>query len=314
MTSGLGLSAYIDVPRYLRWPSGQETASLVGLNTTLGGSGAAAGATSLPVVASAGWAAGLAWVLDGPVSEVVTVTGSVDGTHLTLAAPGLAFAHAAGVSISQAGPGGCLAEVILDACAYAENYCMQGEQATDRSLFALARTERWELPGTRAYLSGAMTLTVRPGHFPVMGVTALSVDLGLGQTVALDASVAEVASGGRLIELPYLMTSGLSVGQELLLDRFGPYGLSRSGPYWVNVSYTGGVTSPSQGGAPYDLQRAISYIVSDFLSQRQNPTGASQVELGKRRLTQRYRGDVIGDSLLLLRAHDLLDNYAQGRF
>jgi hypothetical protein len=310
VTTGLGLSAYIDVPRYLRWPTGQETASLVGLNTTLGGA-LTVGATSIQVVSSTGWAPGLAWILDGPTSEVVTVTGSVDGTHVTIAALGLAFAHNAGVSFSQAGSGGALAEVILDASAHAENYCTQGSEVTDRSLFALTRTERWELPSTRAFLTNDLTMSVRPGHFPMQSVTALSVDLGLGQTVTLDQTVAELASGGRLIELPYLLTNGLTVGQELLLDRYGPYGLSRSGPYWVNVTYVGGVTA---GSVPYDIQRAVIFIVSDYLSQRHNPTGASEMDLGKRKLVQRQRGDLVGDSLLLLRAHDLLDNWAQGQF
>jgi hypothetical protein len=34
MTVGLGLAAYLDVPTYLRAPHGQETASLLGMNTT----------------------------------------------------------------------------------------------------------------------------------------------------------------------------------------------------------------------------------------------------------------------------------------
>ncbi|HEX6818441.1 MAG TPA: hypothetical protein VF120_08705 [Ktedonobacterales bacterium] len=91
MAGTLGMSAYLDVPAYLRAATGQETASLVGLNTTLGGSGTiAAGTAALPVVASTGWAAGALWILDGPYSEVVQVTGSPDGTHLTLAVPGTA--------------------------------------------------------------------------------------------------------------------------------------------------------------------------------------------------------------------------------
>lgn len=312
MTAGLGLSAYIDVPRYLRWPSGLETASLLGLNTTLAAQ-MAAGATSLVVVSSAGWSAGLAWVLDGPVSEVVSVTGSADGTHMTIAAPGLQFAHGAGVSISQAGSGGCLAEVILDASADMENYCMQGQEGTDRALFALSRTEKYLLPSSRAFLTNSQTLTLRPSHFPIASVSAIAIDLGLGQTVTLDASVAEIDSAGRLIQLPYLLTNALTVGQELLLDRYGPYGLSRSGPYWVSVTYSGGVSGSPITAVPYDIQRAALYIVADYLAQRQNPTGASEYALGKRRVVARQRGDLVGDSLLLLlRAHDLLANWQQG--
>jgi hypothetical protein len=223
----------------------------------------------------------------------------------------LAFAHAAGVSISQAGSGGCLAEVILDASADAENYCMQGSDATDHSLFALSRTERWEMPSTRAFLTNDLTLSIRTGHFPVQSISALSVDIGLGQTLTLDATHAELPSGGRVVELPYIMTNALTPGLEFLLDRFGPYGFDRSGPYWANVTYIGGFNA---GAVPYDFQRAVVLMVSDLLSQRQNPTGASEIGLGKRKLVQRQRGDLVGDSLLLLRAHDLLDNYAQGQF
>jgi len=60
-------SAYLDVPGFLRAATNQETASLLGLNTTLGGATTlAAGAVSLPVAASAGWSAGPIWLLDGP--------------------------------------------------------------------------------------------------------------------------------------------------------------------------------------------------------------------------------------------------------
>src|SRR5512146_1136429 len=94
-------SAYLDVPGYLRAATNLETTSLLGLNTTLGGATTlAAGAVSLPVVSAAGWAAGPLWLLDGPWSEVAQVTGSVDSTHLTLAAPGTRWPHAPDVSAS----------------------------------------------------------------------------------------------------------------------------------------------------------------------------------------------------------------------
>ena len=140
MTTTLGASAYLDIPAYLSAATNLETASLLGLNTTLGGSATlAAGATSLPVASSTGWSAGPLWLLDGPFSEVCQVTASADGTHLTLAAPGTRFAHAPGVSASQGGSSGSLANAILRASAWIENYCRQGTGATDRSLFVAAR-------------------------------------------------------------------------------------------------------------------------------------------------------------------------------
>lgn|SRR5487761_2381684 len=304
-TPGLGLSAYIDVPTYQRAPHGQEIASLLGLNTTLGGGATpqAAGTTALIVASSTGWSAGPAWLLDGPSSEVVTVTGSADGTHLTLTAPGTAFAHASGVSISQAGAQGCLAEVILRASAWIENYCQQGTSGGDRSLFALTRTERWAMPTARAYLDRNATCTLLPGHFPVQSVSALVIEFGQGQTLSLDATQFELPTEGRLIQLPYLAQGALTVGAQLFLDT---QGLSRWRLQWATITYVGGVTP---GAVPYDLQQAAVWVVSDFLAQRQNPTGAAEIALGKRHVIQRQRGDLIGDSILLLRAHDALEPY-----
>lgn len=239
MTTGLGLSAYIDIAAYLRAPTNQETASLLGLNTTLT-TGPIVGATSLVVGSSTAWAVGPAWILDGPTSEVVQITGSVDGTHVTLAAPGVAFAHSAGVSISQAGSRGALAEVILRASAWIENYCQQGTPqgaaGGDRSLFALARTERFGMPTMRAYIDNQSVVTVMPGHFPVQSVSSLTIELGQGTTLGLDTTQSEVQTSGRLVEIPYLLQTTPQVGQQLLLETRG---LSRSRRQWAVIAYTG---------------------------------------------------------------------------
>lgn len=316
-TAGLGRSAYIDIAGYQQAPHGQETASLLGLSTTTGGSTTqAAGTTSLVVASASGnasWVAGAAWILDGPTSEVVTVTGSADGTHLTLAAPGTQFAHAPGVSVSQAGSAGCLAATILRACGWIENYCQQGASsgsgasAGDRSLFALSRTERWGMPSMRAYLDRDRVLAIMPGHFPVQSVSAVAVEFGQGQSLTLDASAAEVQTTGRLVELPYLLQSGVTLGAQLFLDTRG---LSRGLRQWATIAYVGGPCAV--GNVPYDIEQAAVWVVSDLLSQRQNPTGASEIRLGKRDLVQRQRGDVVGDSILLLRAHDALEPYRAG--
>lgn len=304
MTTGLGRSAYIDIAGYMQAPHGQETASLLGLNTTTGGaSSQPVGTTALVVVSSVSWAAGSAWILDGPTSEIVTVTGSVDGTHLTLASPGTQFSHAPGVSVSQAGSAGCLAATILRACGSIENYCQQGDSGGDRSLYALARTERHAMPTTRAYLDRDGILAIMPGHFPVQSVSSVAVEFGQGQSLTLDATQAELPTTGRVLEFPYLLQNGISVGAQLFLDTRG---LSRSLRQWATITYTGGITA---GAVPYDIEQAAVWITSDLLSQRQNPTGAAEQVLGKRRLVQRQRGDAVGDSILLLRAHDALQPY-----
>jgi|SRR5579883_3339981 hypothetical protein len=303
-TTGLGWSAYLDVPGYLRAATNQETASLVGLNTQVGGASAVpAGTQTLPVLASAGWSAGLLWLLDGPYSEVAQVTGAPDGTHLSLAAPGTAFVHNPGVSASQAGTMGSLAETILRASAWMENYCQQGSLATDRSLYAVSRSERWGMPTMRASLDRDGVLVVRPGHFPVQSIASLAVEFGQGQSLALDVTQIELPSGGRLIEAPYLLNGTLSPGQQLLLET---QGLSRSRRQWVTLTYTGGLTP---GLLLYDVQQACIYVVSEFLAQRRNPTGAALVHQGKFELQARPRLDTTGDSILLLQAKAALEPY-----
>src|SRR5689334_11670331 len=176
-------SAYLDVLGYLRAATNQETASLVGLNTTLGGAITLV-AVSLPVAASAGWSVGPIWLLDGPWSEVVQVTGLADSTHLTLAAPGTLCPHAPGISVSQAGAAGSLAETILRASAWMEGYCQQGT-ATDRSLYALSRTEQWGMPGGRAWIDRDVIAVVRSGHFPVQSVQRAYARSGRGWRVCV---------------------------------------------------------------------------------------------------------------------------------
>jgi hypothetical protein len=232
------------------------------------------------------------------------VTTSPDGAHLTLAAPGTAFAHAAGVGVSQAGSSGALAELIARASAWIEGYCAQGVPG-DRSLFALARTERWTMPSTRAHLDRDGVLVVRPGHFPVQSVSALSVELGQGQTLAFDASQIELPSAGRVIALPYLLAASPSPGQQLLLET---HGLARGRRQWAVLTYLGGLTA---GTLPYDVQQACAWVVGDLLGQRQNPTGAAELHLGKKSLIARQRGDLTGDSLLLLRAKAILEPHKE---
>ncbi len=287
-------SAYLDVPGYLRAATNQETASLLGLNTALGGATTlAAGAVSLPVASSSGWAAGSLWLLDGPWSEVAQVTGSADSTHLTLAAPGTRWPHAPGISVSQAGVAGSLAETILRASAWLEGYCQQGTTA-DRSLYALSRTEQWGMPGARAWIDRDVIAVVRPGHFPVQSVSALTLDQGEVGSSALDVAQARLPADGRLIEVPLL------AGLDPLLT------LSRSRRAWISVTYTGGVMPD----APlYDLAQACVWITSELLAERRNPSGAARVRQGKFELQARPWGDRSGDSTLLLQAKAALEPY-----
>lgn len=287
------ISAYLDIGEYLRAGANQETASLLGLNTTLTAS-VSAGALSLPVASSSGWASGPVWLLDGPWVEVAQVTASPSGTTLTLAAPGLAQAHGAGVSVSQAGSVGALAETILRASAWMENYCRQGAPG-DRSLFALARLERWGLPGPRAWQEPDGTLVIRPGRFPIQTVSALSVETSPGVAFALDVTQIELPGDGRLIEVPASALSGASLG------------LARGSRAWASLSSTAGPALP--GATPYDLRQACVWVTSDLLGQRRNPTGAAAVRMGRFELQARPRTDPTADSILLAQAKAALQAY-----
>ncbi len=280
-----GVSAYLDTGEYLRATTSQETASLLGLNTTLTAA-VVAGATSLPVLASAGWAAGPLWLLDGPYSEVVQVVTAPDSVTLTLAAPGVTQAHAAGVSASQAGASGALAEIILRASAWVENYCRQGAPGS-RSLFAVPRMERWGLPGVRAWREPDGGLTIRPAHFPAQSVSSLTVETFPGVGSAVDVTRIELTASGLLIEVPAAALASVTLP---------PAGAARQ---WVTLSYTGGVTP---GMVPGELRQALVWVVSDFLAQRRNPSGAAAVRMGRFELQARPRDDPSGDSILLIQA------------
>ncbi|HEX6818440.1 MAG TPA: hypothetical protein VF120_08700 [Ktedonobacterales bacterium] len=215
--------------------------------------------------------------------------------------PGTAFAHAAGVSASQAGASVSLADAILRASAWMENYCRQGTPTGDRSLYAISRTERWGMPGTRAWLDGDAVLAVRPGHFPVQSVASVSVTLLDATALSLDVSQSQVASSGRLIEQPLTLTAFTA----LPVVPSGPL-LSRSRRAWVSVAYTGGV---SPGSLPYDMAQACVWATSELLGERRNPWGAASVRQGKFALEARLRGDTTGDSILLLQAKAALELY-----
>jgi hypothetical protein len=186
-----------------------------------------------------------------------------------------------------------LAETILRASAWLEGYCQQGTTA-DRSLYALSRTEQWGMPGARAWIDRDVIAVVRPGHFPVQSVSALTLDQGEVGSFALDVAQVRLPADGRLIEVPLL------AGVDPLLT------LSRSRRAWISVTYSGGVPPD----APlYDLAQACIWITSELLAERRNPSGAARVRQGKFELQARPWGDRSGDSTLLLQAKAALEPY-----
>jgi hypothetical protein len=139
----------------------------------------------------------------------------------------------------------------------------------------------------------------------VQSVSALSIELGQGQSLAFDVTQLEYPSAGRVVELPYLLQASPSIGQQLLLESRG---LSRARRQWAVLTYIGGLNA---GAVPYDVQQACAWVVSDFLGYRQNPAGAAEVRLGKKEVVTRLRGDLSGDSILLLQAKSALELYKE---
>jgi hypothetical protein len=74
------------------------------------------------------------------------------------------------------------------------------------------------------------------------------------------------------------------------------------------LTYVGGFNA---GALPYDVQQACAWVVSDLLAYRQNPGGAAEVRLGKKATVSRLRGDLSGDSILLLQAKAALEPYKE---
>src|SRR5579875_3193298 len=195
------LSCYVDVPGFVRGAMGVETASLLGGDSVLA-SAVTQGATSLSVTDGTNFAAGVGWILDGPNSEQIALSG-VAGTTLTLSA-GVQAAHGAGACVATGGTAGALPDVLVRASAWVEGYCGQGKpgNASDPQLWAQARNERYRLPGPHAVLDPAGVLTVRPLHFPVQAVTALMLDWGQGQTWSLDVTQIEFPESARSFDVP----------------------------------------------------------------------------------------------------------------
>jgi hypothetical protein len=310
----MALSCYVDVPTFQNGAMGIETASLLGGNSVLA-SAATQGATSLGVVSGIGFAAGVAWVLDGPNTEIVTVS-AVSGTTLTLSAGTLA-AHNAGVCVASAGTAGSLPEILVRASGWVEGYCGQGRpgNASDLQLFALTRTERYRLPGPYATIDPAGVLTVRVLHFPLQAVASLVLDWGQGQTWTLDVTQIEFPTSTRSFDvpppLPIIGSTGVLIAPGGLPRAWSDIALSRMGPLWVAVSYTGGLTP---GALPWDFTQAVCWVACHLLGYRENPTGAAERHLGKKALVNRLRGDKINESALLADAKAVLEAYRNRPF
>jgi hypothetical protein len=295
-------AVYCDVPDFLaNGAANVETASLVGGNTVLSGA-VTAGATTLPVTSVAGFPATgtfVAYILDGLNSE--RVIASVSGSALNIAA-GIVVAHAAGISVSSAGTGGCLADAIIRASRSVENYCRQGpDGGADRTLYAVSRTEVATGPSLRVTFDVDYTLVIHPWRWPIQSLSSVSVQFGADQAIQLAMAPLFIPTEQRYVEIPY-QTANPSPVTYTIQGRRGDSFVAT----WTYVA--GACLTASLTSVPDDLRTACYLLVADILAQRQNPYGLSEVQQGKLHRVMRLRGDE-WTSLFRQRAYELLVPY-----
>lgn len=292
---------YIDPLLYQRAPTGVESASLVAnlvrLNTLH-----VAGATTLAV--SPALSASLSqynniYVFDGPNSEIVQVgsAGASSGaTSIPLQGTGLQYQHNAGTLICADGTYGSLAAMIFSASATLETI-------TKQPLWQTTQNETLRMPSIRASLDNQFALTFKPRQYPITALTSVAIQTFQGVSIQYDPSYATIAGDRETITMSALVTLS---GSDTSTTYFYAQPLTRTTNAWLLYTYTAGY---AQGALPHDVELACTYLVSDLLGLRDNPTGAAQLVIGKRNLVSALRGDTSGESLLYKSAIKILSNY-----
>jgi hypothetical protein len=289
-TAGCLATAILDACRKAETFCRQGPAGVTGLTggnaTALIAGPYSVGATSFTVQSGAGLTAGSARILDGANSELVTISG-VSGTTVTLASPGLAFAHSAGATITMAPTG-------------------------DRTLYALPRSETYRLATMTAHIDSDQTLVVSPYHFPVASVTSALLQLGTWTGNAVDLSNMVLPDDGRMLMVPFVSWSNSNP-----LNQWLPNPALRDPNLWLKLSYTAGPTPLAFGGTPQlllvpdDIKRAVYWYTMSVLAFRQNPLGAASVRMGDVQHQFELRGgnQKQQSSLLIKEAEGLLAPY-----
>jgi hypothetical protein len=290
--------AYISHFDFLREPSGLESASLLGNSGRLS-SAMVAGATALPVTPTT--IVTLAQfdritLFDGPNTEVVQVASTVATGQASIPLlTGTQYVHAQYTPYCSDGGSGSLSDQIIDASTWLENICQQ-------SLFQQTYTDTLRMPSMRAALDNAQQLAIRPRHFPVSSVASLSLKSSQSDSLTYDPAQAIIDGTAQVVYVPALLsTGGGSTSYSLLPTR------SRIANMWVTVSYVAGYPAMA---IPGDVREAVMLLLSDILAKRLNPSGAYETQMGKRRIRLSSTADTSGDSALVKRARQLLQNYS----
>lgn len=291
------MNLYISPFEYQKAPTGQETASLLGNLLRVGTGGVALGATSLPVTPNTTVALNQydnITIFDGSSSEVVQVTATTASGASSVPITATQYAHAAGTPLCSDGASGSLAQAIIEGSAHVERYC-------DQELLAATYSETLYLRTMDANVTNDGSLSIRPMHFPITAVSALSIQTSVATVITLDATQAILQSKARLVKVPVVKQQGTGAS---LLQQYQPIGQTTEG--WVSITYTAGY---AYSALTWDIKRAATLLTSNVLSDRQNESGAADVRLGQKQLTMYLRGDQSGETTFEKRAYQLLERY-----
>jgi len=293
------MNTYISAHDYNRAVTGQEKASLYGTLMRISGTGVTAGQTALPVTPSLLVPVNqydLITIFDGSNTEEVVVQSTANAGTTSVTVSAFAFNHAAGTSCCSDGASGSLAQAIEIASGHLESI-------TQQSLLQQSYSETYNLRTMEANITNDWTLSIRPRHFPVSSVTALSLETSVATVLTVDPTQAIIETRKRLVNVPVI--SQVGTGPTSLILR-PP--LDRTSAGFVNMTYTAGFAYSS---LPWDIKQACILLTSTVLSDRWNPTGAADYQSGKVHTTVFLRGDLSGEIALYKRAEALLAPYTR---
>lgn len=286
---------YLTPQKYLTATTGQETASLVS-NVCVLASSASQGATSIDVIpaTTVDLAPGDSlYIFDQGMADQVTVAEAAAAGTTAIQVNALIIDHAAGASVCGDGSRGSLAESIIEASATAERLCRQ-------NLLQATNTEVLPLMTSRAAVDNNRILVLRPLQAPVTALASVTWSPG-GQQIPLNTSNAVIDTEGWLVRVPVI---------NQLQQAPQQYGYAAAVvPGSVTVTYTAGF---AYADLPPVVTRAMVLLISDILSDRLNPTGAAETNVGKTHIVGYLRGDLAGENALYKRARSLLRPYTQG--
>src|SRR6266699_721736 len=295
------VNTYISWVDWKQATSGLEWASLIGNSGRLNGT-LAPGVTALPVRPNLTVQVNVddqITVFDGSSTEVLTATttAAVGATSITTTAT--TYAHANGTPYCTDGVLGSLAAQIIAASGWMEKECYQS------LLLSTYTAEQLTMPTSRACINNRGSLTFRPRHWPVVGVSALSITTAAQSSVGYDTTTISFDGNKRLCSIRVLKPlPGQGGGQPTNLVQV-PF--DRNTEADLFLTYQAGYV---YSALPPDLKEAAILATSDLLAKRNNPIGAPDIGSGGVHISAVLRGDMTGESILIKRALKILAKYA----